>query len=74
MRSETWFTADLHIGHKLVAEKRGHHDPGAHDDVLAMYWDTTVAPADTVWVLGDISGGGRGSQGQGVAVLAGEEA
>lgn len=62
MRSETWFTADLHIGHKLVAEKRGHHDPGAHDDVLAMYWDTTVAPADTVWVLGDISGGGRGSQ------------
>lgn len=62
MRSETWFTADLHIGHKLIAEKRGFPDPAAHDDVLAMHWDVTVAPADTVWVLGDISGGGRGSQ------------
>jgi hypothetical protein len=23
MRSETWFATDLHIGHKLLAEKRG---------------------------------------------------
>lgn len=62
MRSETWFTADLHIGHKLVADKRGYPDPAAHDETLALHWDATVAPADAVWVLGDISGGGRGSQ------------
>jgi len=62
MRSETWFTADLHIGHKLIADKRGFPDPAAHDDALATHWDATVAPADTMWVLGDISGGGRGSQ------------
>jgi calcineurin-like phosphoesterase family protein len=62
MRSETWFTADLHIGHKFIAGERGFPDPSAHDDVLATHWDVTVASADTVWVLGDISGGGRGSQ------------
>ena len=70
MRSETWFTADLHIGHKLIADKRGFSDPAAHDDVLAMHWDVTVAPADTVWVLGDISGGGRGSQQRALAWIA----
>jgi calcineurin-like phosphoesterase family protein len=62
MRSETWFTADLHIGHRLIAEKRGFSDPVEHDDMLAMRWDTKVDPGDTVWLLGDISGGGRGSQ------------
>lgn len=62
MRSETWFTSDLHIGHKLIAEKRGFGNPADHDDALAARWDRTVGTADTVWVLGDISGGGRGSQ------------
>lgn len=64
----TWFTSDLHIGHRLVAGKRGYWDedivddegncapdPEEHDFTLAQMWDSTVDPTDTVWVLGDIS-------------------
>ncbi|TXH08431.1 MAG: hypothetical protein E6R04_10745 [Spirochaetes bacterium] len=61
-RIEQWFTADLHIGHRLVAELRGFTDPAEHDGELAARWDGLVADADVVWVLGDISGGGPRSQ------------
>lgn len=61
-RSETWYTSDLHLGHDLVAQLRGFHTTEAHDAELARRWDGAVAADDVVWVLGDISGGGRGSQ------------
>lgn len=57
----TWFTSDLHIGHRLVSGLRGFHlengdpDTGAHDHALATVWDNTVHENDTVWVLGDLS-------------------
>lgn len=73
----TWFTADLHIGHKLMA----HHRAAAaticapwespeidafvidwHDRALAANWDALVGPDDLVWVLGDISAGGARAQ------------
>lgn len=70
-QNRVWFTSDLHINHKLVAGKRGFWlkdqdgvaEPNvyAHDDFLAAVWDTTVAPGDTVYVLGD-TGIGRFSQ------------
>ncbi|WP_226863354.1 metallophosphoesterase [Mycolicibacterium baixiangningiae] len=62
MRSETWFTSDLHLGHTLVSGVRGFDTTEAHDDELALRWDARIRPLDGVWVLGDISGGGRGSQ------------
>lgn len=62
VRSETWYTSDLHLGHRLVAENRGFTDTTDHDGELARRWDRAVGSSDTVWVLGDISGGGRGSQ------------
>lgn len=55
---KTWFTADLHIGHKAVAELRGYADPADHDAVLAENWDRCVGPNDLVWVLGDLCIGG----------------
>jgi calcineurin-like phosphoesterase family protein len=61
-RSETWYTSDLHIGHKLISDKRGFAAVEDHDRELARRWDSMVAPADTVWILGDISGGGRTGQ------------
>ncbi|MCH9761299.1 MAG: metallophosphoesterase [Actinomycetia bacterium] len=61
-RRETWYTADLHIGHRLVAGLRGFEDPNEHDAILASRWDALVSDTDVVWVLGDISGGGRCSQ------------
>lgn len=56
-RSETLYTADLHLGHRLVTELRGFDSTDDHDNELARRWDTTVGEGDVVWVLGDISGG-----------------
>lgn len=54
--TNTWFTADLHLGHTLVSELRGFgRDTDEHDHVLAAKWDRCVKPGDHVWVLGDIS-------------------
>lgn len=63
-----WFTSDLHIGHSKVAEIRGFGvdaigvDVDGHDNCLASNWDTVVKSDDIVWVLGDISAGGRYAQ------------
>ena len=56
-RVQVWYTADLHIGHRLVAGPRGFDTPEDHDAELARRWDSDVAVSDTVWVLGDISAG-----------------
>ncbi len=56
-RSETWYTSDLHIGHRLISEKRGFQEVQDHNLELATRWDSIVSPADKVWILGDISGG-----------------
>jgi calcineurin-like phosphoesterase family protein len=69
-RHETWYTADLHVGHSLVAGKRGFKTPETHDAELARRWDNTVAAADTIWVLGDISAGGRIGQAHALRWLA----
>ncbi|PEG32955.1 hypothetical protein CQY20_33445 [Mycolicibacterium agri] len=69
-RTEVWCTADLHIGHRLVAGLRGFDDPAEHDGELASRWDGQVADTDVVWVLGDISGGGRVSQERALAWVA----
>lgn len=62
-----FFTADLHLGHELVAKERTRGwvlprvvgaEVTAHDRVLAHRWDATVKPDDTVWVLGDLCAGG----------------
>lgn len=64
---KVWFTADLHIGHRLVAETRGFTDTDDavasyyHDRLLADRWDDVVGFDDQVWVLGDISSGTKAS-------------
>jgi calcineurin-like phosphoesterase family protein len=53
--STIWFTADLHLGHVLVARQRGFgDDTAAHDEYLAACWDAVVRPDDVVKVLGDL--------------------
>lgn len=54
-----WYTSDLHLGHRFVAGLRGFEDPAEHDRVLAENWDAAVADGDQVWVLGDLSVGGK---------------
>lgn len=53
-----WFTSDLHLGHRLVAEVRGFDSTDDHDDILARRWDRRVQESDVVWVLGDVAMGG----------------
>lgn len=73
--SNVWFTSDLHIGHRRVAEHRFPVDLHAripwqdeemvkikvkhHDQTLAENWDERVQLGDHVWVLGDLSAGGK---------------
>lgn len=53
----TFFTADLHFGHRGLVE-RGYR-PWAtveeHDAALVERWNETVSPDDEVWVLGDVA-------------------
>lgn len=64
--SNVWFTSDLHIGHKHVAQERA-VEFGApavacrpdvavawYDEHLAWKWDELVGKDDVVWVLGDL--------------------
>ena len=61
--SGIWFTADLHLGHELVAGLRGFgDDTEAHDAELARRWDALVRPQDQVKVLGDLCIGRGRSQ------------
>ena len=57
-----WFTADLHLGHQLVANLRGFDDVREHDAVLMDNIIATVRRGDTMWILGDISSGGSTGQ------------
>ena len=64
----TFFTSDLHIGHKLVSGIRGFGWPktarlrewdyveiGLHDATIANNWDSVIGEDDEVWILGDLS-------------------
>lgn len=57
--SATFFTADLHFGHKLVSQLRGFHNTTDHDREIEWKWWRDVRPQDRVYVLGDISGGSK---------------
>lgn len=57
--SETWFTSDIHFGHRRVLE----FEPIARpfqtlEDMnvsIIHHWNTLVGPGDLVWVLGDFA-------------------
>jgi calcineurin-like phosphoesterase family protein len=49
-----WFTSDLHLGHRLVANLRGFESAADHDAAIVNAWDRMVRKDDDVWVLGDL--------------------
>lgn len=53
--SSVLFTADLHLGHKLVSELRGFSSIEEHDEHIVQVWNKTVSRRDVVYVLGDIA-------------------
>ena len=53
-----FFTSDLHHKHKNICQFTNRHkftSQEKHDEWLANLWNTTVAPTDKVWHLGDFS-------------------
>lgn len=57
MTGGIFFTSDLHLGHRFVAGLRGFDDVEDHDYAVLEHWAGEITARDTVYVLGDISGG-----------------
>ena len=55
----TWFTADLHLGHRNIIDYTGRpfEDVGSMNRGLIDRWTRVVDADDTVWVLGDVAMG-----------------
>ena len=53
----TWFTADLHLGHRNIISycDRPFESVGAMNRALISRWNDVVGDDDTVWVLGDFA-------------------
>jgi calcineurin-like phosphoesterase family protein len=53
----TWFTADLHLGHRNIIDYCGRPfgDAEAMNRALIDGWNDVVAEDDDVWVLGDFA-------------------
>ena len=52
----TYFTADLHLGHEKVANIRGFPSFVEHDIVIFDHLKAALSPRDTLWILGDVMG------------------
>jgi len=52
----TFFTADLHLGHKMMAEKFRPQFGSIEvmDEVIINNWNDTIGKKDEVWLLGDV--------------------
>lgn len=68
--SNVWFTSDLHLSHRKVAETRGFGvDTELHDRaVMANLYDT-VRRGDQLWILGDLSSGSSRSEAHALSLL-----
>lgn len=63
-----YVTSDPHFGHELVAGLRGFTSTGVHDSaVLDSYY--RLREGDDLWILGDLSGGGRRAEERALEIL-----
>lgn len=53
-----FFTSDLHLGHKFVAQLRGFDDVADHDAMIMRNITKMLTPNDELFVLGDVALGG----------------
>lgn len=59
--SDLWFTADSHFGHRSMVERKWRpmfSTVAEMDQTMIENWNSTVAPSDAVWHLGDFGMGG----------------
>lgn len=60
--TNTFFWADLHLGHRFVAGLRG-LEPKEHDQRIVDAWEQHIGANDVIYLLGDIStGSARGTR------------
>lgn len=54
---KTYFTADLHFGHRKIIElcNRPFNSIEEHDEALIEYWNKIVKKEDEVFILGDFA-------------------
>jgi calcineurin-like phosphoesterase family protein len=53
--SNVRFIADLHLGHKWMAEHRGFKDVDSHDEYIINQWNKVTNKKDTTYVIGDVT-------------------
>ena len=53
--SQVRFIADLHLGHKFMAEHRGFDSIEAHDEFIIAQWNSVVHKRDITYILGDVT-------------------
>lgn len=74
--SRVFYTSDPHLGHPKLAALRGfvtadgNPDTAAHDQWFIDLWRSVVRKRDTVYVLGDLTAGGRDRVDAALAVIA----
>lgn len=52
--TKVYVIADLHLGHKKLAQVRGFSSVEEHDQKLVDNWNSVVTKKDVVYVLGDV--------------------
>ena len=57
-----YLTSDPHFGHELVAGLRGFDSTKMHDVEILQSYYLQAGAGDDLWVLGDLSGGGRATE------------
>ena len=59
--SLVYFSSDFHISHQKLAEIRGFETKEEHNEYIKDMWNSTVKKDDVVYLLGDMSSGGKTS-------------
>jgi calcineurin-like phosphoesterase family protein len=49
------FIADLHLGHRNMATRRGFSTVEEHDEHIIAKWNSVVSKRDTTYILGDVT-------------------
>jgi calcineurin-like phosphoesterase family protein len=56
----TWFTSDLHLGHKNIItyqKNRNFKNIDEHNEAIINKLNELIKPKDTLWILGDVAFG-----------------
>lgn len=64
-----YLTSDPHFGHQLVSDLRGFPNVNEHDGRVLESYTRGIGTGDDLWILGDLSGGGRRAEDRALEIL-----